>query len=134
MRMGMAWLGLALTIVCGCVEPVADDGGAPQPDTGASDAGEPARACVDVAETPEIGVDRFCPSAHDYVGGVIGGELEGPGAYSFCGDGAITPDAGPDSGCAPADHGWSIVQSCDAWTVCETGGEPCYHCPEWDEP
>jgi hypothetical protein len=131
MRISAAGLGLTLTIASGCGGPVGGDAGLA--DAGQrSDAGAPVEACDSVAETPEIGVARFCPSVHDYVGGVIGGELDGPGAYSFCGDGEVTPDAGPDSGCAVADHGWSLVQSCDAWTVCDVGGEPCYHCPEWE--
>jgi hypothetical protein len=121
-----------LAIVCGCGAPIGEDAGALDVDAGQrADAGAHAQACEAATYEPEIGVDRFCPSVHDYVSGVAGGELEGPGAYSICADGAIVPDAGPDSGCAPAAHGWSIVQSCDAWSTCELGGERCYHCAEW---
>ncbi len=103
------------------------------------DGGEPplpAFTCSSADTRPEIGVDRFCYSVHAYVGDVLSGELDGPGAWSFCGDGEVIADAGTRPDCSPADHGWSIVQSCEAWDVCEWGGvEPCYHCPAWaDDP
>jgi hypothetical protein len=90
--------------------------------------------CVAAGEEPEIGVHRFCPAVHDYV-------REMPsGAWSFC-DGEAVADAGPDSGCVPADVGWSTVENCDSWVSCPVGGDgmdassggPCYQCIEWGE-
>jgi hypothetical protein len=133
---------LALVLlVAGCGGEVGSgDAGPISGDAGPGfDAGRPRDAgerweqlgCEPAAYAPEIGLDRFCPSAHDYVSAVGSGELEGPGSYSICADGAIVPDAGPDSGCAPAAHGWSIVQSCDSWVTGTMDEEPCFHCLEW---
>jgi hypothetical protein len=133
MHTTQAGLGLMLAIVCGCGGPVADDGGTQQQEDAGPDAGAPVQTCEAASYGPEIGVDRFCPSVHEYVSGVGSGELEGPGAYSICADGAIVPDGGAGLGCQPAAHGWSLVQSCDAWSTCELDGERCYHCAEWSD-